>query len=87
VLRLLAAGLANRRIAQNLGISGHTAFHVIRILGKLDAAARAEAVAIGPRDRADQRLKFRPSARPYDRRRRSRAMPVRASRHRPRARR
>ncbi len=52
VLRLLADGRANKRIAQDLGISEHTAkFHVGRILDKLDAATRAEAVAIGLRDR------------------------------------
>ena len=52
VLRLLAGGFANKHIAQDLGISEHTAkFHVGRILDKLDAATRAEAVAIGLRDR------------------------------------
>jgi DNA-binding NarL/FixJ family response regulator len=52
VLRLLADGRANKRIAHDLGISAHTAkFHVGRILDKLDAATRAEAVAIGLRDR------------------------------------
>ena len=52
VLRLLAGGFANKHIAHDLGISEHTAkFHVGRILGKLDAATRAEAVAIGLRDR------------------------------------
>jgi DNA-binding NarL/FixJ family response regulator len=51
VLRLLAEGFANKRIATTLRISEHTAkFHVGRILGKLDAATRAEAVAIGLRD-------------------------------------
>jgi DNA-binding NarL/FixJ family response regulator len=51
VLRLLAGGFANKHIAQDLGISEHTAkFHVGRILDKLDAATRAEAVAIGLRD-------------------------------------
>lgn len=51
VLALLAGGLANKRIAHDLGISEHTAkFHVGRILDKLDAATRAEAVAIGLRD-------------------------------------
>jgi NarL family two-component system response regulator YdfI len=51
VLHLLAGGFANKRIAHDLGISEHTAkFHVGRILGKLDAATRAEAVAIGLRD-------------------------------------
>lgn len=51
VLRLLAGGFANKHIAHDLGISEHTAkFHVGRILGKLDAATRAQAVAIGLRD-------------------------------------
>jgi len=51
VLRLLAGGFANKHIAHDLRISEHTAkFHVGRILGKLDAATRAEAVAIGLRD-------------------------------------
>jgi DNA-binding NarL/FixJ family response regulator len=55
VLRLVAQGLANKRIAQALGISEHTAkFHVGSILGKLDATTRAEAVAIGLRDRLIQ---------------------------------
>jgi DNA-binding NarL/FixJ family response regulator len=50
VLRLLADGLANKEIAGRLGISDHTAkFHVAAILGKLHAATRAEAVAIGLR--------------------------------------
>jgi DNA-binding NarL/FixJ family response regulator len=51
VLRLLADGHANKRIGYDLGISEHTAkFHVGRILDKLDAATRAEAVAIGLRE-------------------------------------
>lgn len=51
VLRLLADGFGNKRVARDLGISEHTAkFHVGRILGKLAAATRAEAVAIGLRD-------------------------------------
>jgi S1-C subfamily serine protease len=51
VLRLLAGGLADKRIAERLGISEHTAkFHVGRVLAKVDAATRAEAVAIGLRD-------------------------------------
>jgi DNA-binding NarL/FixJ family response regulator len=51
VLALMAAGYANKRIARTLGVSEHTAkFHVARILGKLDAATRAEAVAVGLRD-------------------------------------
>jgi NarL family two-component system response regulator YdfI len=51
VLRLLASGLGNKEIAAKLKISEHTAkFHVASILGKLDAASRAEAVSIGMRN-------------------------------------
>jgi DNA-binding NarL/FixJ family response regulator len=50
VLRMLADGLGNKEIANRLGISDHTAkFHVTQILGKLGAASRTEAVAIGIR--------------------------------------
>jgi DNA-binding NarL/FixJ family response regulator len=50
VLRLLAAGLGNKEIAAKLSISEHTAkFHVASILGKLGAASRTEAVALGMR--------------------------------------
>ncbi len=50
VLRLLAAGLANKEIAARLSISDHTAkFHVASILGKLGASSRTEAVAFGIR--------------------------------------
>lgn len=46
VLRLVAAGLPNKAIALQLGISDHTVkFHVGTILGKLGAASRAEAAA------------------------------------------
>ena len=45
VLQLLARGLTNRAIGQELGISQHTAkFHVNAIMGKLDAQSRTEAV-------------------------------------------
>jgi two-component system nitrate/nitrite response regulator NarL len=45
VLRLLAEGLANRAIAQQLAISEHTVkFHLNAILGKLAAQSRTEAV-------------------------------------------
>jgi DNA-binding NarL/FixJ family response regulator len=45
VLQLLADGLTNRAIAQELGISEHTVkFHVNAILGKLGAQSRTEAV-------------------------------------------
>jgi DNA-binding NarL/FixJ family response regulator len=50
VLKMLADGLGNKEIAGQLGISDHTAkFHVTQILGKLGAASRTEAVAIGIR--------------------------------------
>lgn len=50
VLKMLAAGLANKEIAGQLGISDHTAkFHVAQILAKLGAGSRAEAVAIAIR--------------------------------------
>ena len=50
VLQMLAAGLANKEIAARLNISDYTAkFHVASILGKLGAASRTEAVALGIR--------------------------------------
>jgi DNA-binding NarL/FixJ family response regulator len=50
VLRTLADGLGNKEIAQQLGISEHTAkFHVAQILAKFGAHSRAEAVALGIR--------------------------------------
>jgi DNA-binding CsgD family transcriptional regulator len=50
VFELLAKGLANREIAQALGISSHTAkFHVAQILVKTGAATRTEAVRQGLR--------------------------------------
>lgn len=50
VLRLLAEGLPSKAIAPRLGISEHTVkFHIGAILGKLGAASRTEAVAIGVR--------------------------------------
>jgi len=50
VLQLLADGLGNKAIAARLRMSEHTAkFHVGSILGKLGAASRAEAVALGLR--------------------------------------
>ncbi|HLI82326.1 MAG TPA: response regulator transcription factor [Bryobacteraceae bacterium] len=50
VLRLMAEGEPNKTIAWKLGISEHTAkFHAASILSKLNAASRAEAVAIGIR--------------------------------------
>lgn len=45
VLQLLAEGLANKAIAQRLGISDHTVkFHVNAIMGKLNAQSRTDAV-------------------------------------------
>jgi NarL family two-component system response regulator YdfI len=50
VLQMLTAGLGNKEIAGRLNISDHTAkFHVASILGKLGAATRTEAVALGIR--------------------------------------
>ena len=50
VLRMLSYGMGNKEIAAQLNISDHTAkFHVAQILGKLGAASRTEAVAIGIR--------------------------------------
>ena len=48
VLRMLAQGLANKEIADRLGISDHTAkFHVASILSKLQVSTRTEAVTQG----------------------------------------
>ena len=48
VLRLLAEGLANRDIANRLGISEHTIkFHIRSVMAKLGAATRTEAVTRG----------------------------------------
>lgn len=50
VLALIAAGASNKLIARRLGISTHTAkFHVARVLEKLGAVSRAEAVGIAAR--------------------------------------
>jgi DNA-binding NarL/FixJ family response regulator len=50
VLRLVAAGLPNKTIARELGISEHTAkFHVGSLLAKLNAGSRTEAVTIATR--------------------------------------
>jgi DNA-binding CsgD family transcriptional regulator len=46
VLALLTEGASNRAIAGRLGISVHTAkFHVGRVIDKLDATGRTDAVA------------------------------------------
>jgi two-component system, NarL family, nitrate/nitrite response regulator NarL len=50
VLALVAAGLPNKAIARELGISEHTAkFHVGSLLAKLGAGSRTEAVTIATR--------------------------------------
>ena len=50
VLVLLAAGLPNKAIARQLGISEHTVkFHVGSLLSKFDAQSRTEAVTIAAR--------------------------------------
>ncbi len=50
VLGLVAAGLPNKAIARELGISDHTVkFHVSSLLTKLDAGSRTEAVTIATR--------------------------------------
>ena len=50
VLTLVAAGLPNKAIARELGISEHTAkFHVGSLLTKLGAASRTEAVTLATR--------------------------------------
>jgi DNA-binding NarL/FixJ family response regulator len=50
VLHLVAAGLPNKAIARELGISEHTAkFHVGSLLGKLGAGSRTEAVTLATR--------------------------------------
>ena len=46
VLALLTEGASNKDIARTLGISVHTAkFHVGRVIDKLDATGRTDAVA------------------------------------------
>jgi DNA-binding NarL/FixJ family response regulator len=52
ILRLLASGLENKQIARKLGIGVHTVkTHVSRVLAKLGAASRTEAVVVALRDR------------------------------------
>lgn len=50
VLELMAEGHSNKRIAEDLDISAHTAkFHVNSLLHKLDASSRTEAVVTAAR--------------------------------------
>ena len=50
VLQLMAAGLPNKAIGRDLGISDHTAkFHVSSVLAKLGAESRTEAVTLAAR--------------------------------------
>lgn len=50
VLQMMADGLANKTIAQRIGISTHTVkFHVGSIMSKLNATSRTEAVTLGIR--------------------------------------
>jgi NarL family two-component system response regulator YdfI len=50
VLQSMSDGLANKQIAQKLGISIHTVkFHVAAVLSKLGASSRTEAVTLGMR--------------------------------------
>jgi two-component system nitrate/nitrite response regulator NarL len=50
VLQLVAEGMTNKAIAQELQISEHTVkFHINAILSKLDAQSRTEAVVIATR--------------------------------------
>lgn len=50
VIMLVASGLSNKRIADRLGISEHTAkFFVSSILGKLGVSTRTEAVVVAAR--------------------------------------
>ena len=50
VLELLAAGLPNKGIGRDLGISEHTVkYHVGSLLSKLDAQSRTEAVTVAAR--------------------------------------
>ena len=52
ILRLIAAGLENKQIARRLGIGVHTVkTHVSRVLTKLGASSRTEAVVVALRDR------------------------------------
>jgi DNA-binding NarL/FixJ family response regulator len=51
-MRLLASGLENKQIARRLGIGVHTVkTHVSRVLNKLGASSRTEAVVVALRDK------------------------------------
>jgi DNA-binding NarL/FixJ family response regulator len=50
VLRMLAEGMSNKRIAHQLYLSEHTVkFHISSIFAKLSVSSRTEAVTIGLR--------------------------------------
>jgi DNA-binding NarL/FixJ family response regulator len=50
ILTLVGAGMSNKAVARQLGISVHTVkFHMEALFAKLDATSRAEAVAKGLR--------------------------------------
>jgi len=52
ILRMLSLGLENKQIARRLGIGVHTVkTHVSRVLAKLGASSRTEAVVFALRDR------------------------------------
>lgn len=52
ILRLIAAGLENKQIARKLGIGVHTVkTHVSRVLHKLGASSRTEAVVLAMKER------------------------------------
>lgn len=52
ILRLLSTGLENKQIARKLGIGVHTVkTHVSRVLSKMGASSRTEAVVFALRDR------------------------------------
>lgn len=52
ILRLVASGLENKQIARKLGIGVHTVkTHVSRVLHKLDASSRTEAVVVAMKER------------------------------------
>ena len=61
ILQLVALGLANKQIAQQLAISEHTVkFHISSIFTKLGVASRTEAVRSGFAARFDHAIKISP---------------------------